>query len=690
MPTRATSLQNSTLTGLTREVGSKYDEIKLVADNIDAIEAVADAMAAGVDFEDIAAVTVNVAQLQAEMVTKASTAEVDALELVVAGKVDKVAGSSLMTDAEHTKLAAMDVNATANQTDAYLLDRGNHTGTQSADTLTDGIVKVAMTATERAKLTAIEAGANNYVHPSKHPVTILDGGTNYGKVLKTDGAGVVGFGDVSWAEIGGKPTAFVPSAHEHSMDEITLGTLPAARVVVSEGRQFITAEQAALLLDMEVKSNKGVANGYAPLDSNGKINPSFLNDLNLIEVFTPADLNSMLNLTSAQPGDIAYRLDTNNTYMLAALPVNTEANWKQLNAGLSVVSVNGLSGVVNLNTANIPEGGSNYYFTNERVDDRVAALLQAGTNVSLTYDDISGTLTISANDTSVNWSEIQSKPTTVGGYGITDVYTKTETQTALPKIGFDTTNVTPPSTGQMAWNQDEKTVDVGINGVVLQMGQELMTMVRNGSGSTITQGTVCMGIGTVGASGRIVVSKADMSSPANAVRVIGVATENIANGADGFVTYFGKVRTVDTSAWNEGDILYVSNAVPGGLTNVVPTSGVKQTIARVINKHATTGTLMVRVLPINELAYYPNDSKIDGLIRADRWLASQNIAAMVYTGSDLTKIQYNAATNVDYEVLAYTNGDLTSIQHYIGSVLKGTTTLTYSSGTLVSAVFTGV
>ena len=48
MPTRATSLQNSTLTGLTREVGSKYDKIKLVADNIDAIEAVADAMAAGV------------------------------------------------------------------------------------------------------------------------------------------------------------------------------------------------------------------------------------------------------------------------------------------------------------------------------------------------------------------------------------------------------------------------------------------------------------------------------------------------------------------------------------------------------------------------------------------------------------------------------------------------------------------
>jgi hypothetical protein len=251
------------------------------------------------------------------------------------------------------------------------------------------------------------------------------------------------------------------------MDEIPRGSITAARVIVSEGRQFITAEQATALLDMEVKSNKGIPLGYAPLDANGKINPSYINDLNLIEVFTPADLSSMLNLTSAQPGDIAYRVDTEDTYMLVALPVNVQANWKKLNSGAGVISVNGLTGAVSLSTANITEDVSARYFTNERVDDRVAALLQAGTNVSLSYDDISGTLTISANDTSVEWSEIQNKPTTIGEYGITDSYTKTEVQTVLPKIGLDITNTVPPSTGQMAWNQDEKTIDVGINGVTL-------------------------------------------------------------------------------------------------------------------------------------------------------------------------------------------------------------------------------
>ena len=87
-----------------------------------------------------------------------------------------------------------------------------------------------------------------------------------------------------------------------------------------------------------------------------------------------------------------------------------------------------------------------------------------------------------------------------------------------------------------------------------------------------------------------------------------------------------------------------------------------------------------------------DDSEIASvnLLRADKYLAAQNIANMSYTDGNLTKIQYNAATDVDYEVFAYGSGNLTSIQHYVGSVLKGTTTLSYTSGNLVSAIFVGV
>ena len=78
------------------------------------------------------------------------------------------------------------------------------------------------------------------------------------------------------------------------------------------------------------------------------------------------------------------------------------------------------------------------------------------------------------------------------------------------------------------------------------------------------------------------------------------------------------------------------------------------------------------------------------LLRADRYLALQNIANMLYTNGNLTKIQYKNATDVDYELLGYSGGNLSTIQHYVGSVLKGTTTLSYGAGNFVSAVFVAV
>ena len=48
------------------------------------------------------------------------------------------------------------------------------------------------------------------------------------------------------------------------------------------------------------------------------------------------------------------------------------------------------------NTDEITEGSNNLYFTDERVDDRVNALIVGGTNVTATYDDANNRLTISA------------------------------------------------------------------------------------------------------------------------------------------------------------------------------------------------------------------------------------------------------------------------------------------------------
>jgi len=56
-----------------------------------------------------------------------------------------------------------------------------------------------------------------------------------------------------------------------------------------------------------------------------------------------------------------------------------------------------LGASITLDTGDFAENG-NLFYTDERVDDRVSNLLTAGSNVSLSYDDAAGTLTISATE----------------------------------------------------------------------------------------------------------------------------------------------------------------------------------------------------------------------------------------------------------------------------------------------------
>ena len=62
-------------------------------------------------------------------------------------------------------------------------------------------------------------------------------------------------------------------------------------------------------------------------------------------------------------------------------------------------SATSLGGSVLANTDALSEGSSNLYFTNERVDDRVNALIQEGTGITTTYDDASNTLTVATSIT---------------------------------------------------------------------------------------------------------------------------------------------------------------------------------------------------------------------------------------------------------------------------------------------------
>jgi hypothetical protein len=129
-------------------------------------------------------------------------------------------------------------------------------------------------------------------------------------------------------------------------------------------------------------------------------------------------------------------------------------------------------------------------------------------------------------------------------------------------------------------------------------------VVRNETGIEIPNGTAVYANGVTAGSGRITVAPYVADGSVREVRFLGIATENISTGVNGFVTYFGYIRGLDTrgttassiavgdETWAVGDILYVHPTVAGKLTKVKPQHEV--TVAIVITRHQSAGVIFVR------------------------------------------------------------------------------------------------
>lgn len=73
-------------------------------------------------------------------------------------------GNITVTANDALDTITVSTTATVNATDAALRDRSTHTGTQSADTITDGTTNKAYTATEKTKLAGVTSGATAYTN----------------------------------------------------------------------------------------------------------------------------------------------------------------------------------------------------------------------------------------------------------------------------------------------------------------------------------------------------------------------------------------------------------------------------------------------------------------------------------------------------------------------------------------------
>lgn len=86
----------------------------------------------------------------------------------------------------------------------------------------------------------------------------------------------------------------------------------------------------------ELASNKGIPNGYASLDANGKVLTTQVPPLAITEVFVVADEAARLALT-AQEGDVAIQTDTSTTYIKNSGTSGTNADWNVIEAPVTEV-----------------------------------------------------------------------------------------------------------------------------------------------------------------------------------------------------------------------------------------------------------------------------------------------------------------------------------------------------------------
>jgi hypothetical protein len=162
------------------------------------------------------------------------------------------------------------------------------------------------------------------------------------------------------------------------------------------------------------------------------------------------------------------------------------------------------------------------------------------------------------------------------------------------KLDTTPTN-TPTDQGTFYWDEDDNTVDIILNGYIMKVGEDLFYPVKNQTGSSIAKGTNVGFAGTLGNSGRLLITPylADGANPTS--RYMGVTAETIGPGEDGKVLWFGRIRGINTNAYNEGDILYASTTVAGAFQTTLPVAPNNVVeVCAVVTKSVNQGVIFVR------------------------------------------------------------------------------------------------
>ena len=222
------------------------------------------------------------------------------------------------------------------------------------------------------------SGKSIYITPDGYGLqTNVSGGNVEIETAAVSGTGVRGKVKINARELDmtsakitnvADPTANQDAATKKYVDD-EIGAIDVSGVVedaivdgVTNKAPSQNAVYDALALKLD-QTTKGAANGVAELDGSGKVPSSQLPAIAVTDTFVVASEAAMLALT-AEKGDVAVRTDLSKSFILSGSDASVLADWTELLTPTdAVLSVNGQTGSVSLDTDDISEGATNKYFS---------------------------------------------------------------------------------------------------------------------------------------------------------------------------------------------------------------------------------------------------------------------------------------------------------------------------------------
>jgi hypothetical protein len=202
------------------------------------------------------------------------------------------------------------------------------------------------------------------------------------------------------------------------------------------------------------------------------------------------------------------------------------------------------------------------------------------------------------------------------------IYTNTGNRVSLPLVSIGELNdveISAPSNGQVLeynatsgqWenvspsalggDMTQAVYDYDGDGVV-DSSEKLEFIGKNSTGVTIGKTKVVYISGATGQKPNITL--ADASLEISSSKTIGITRTSIANNADGYVITHGTIHDINSSAFADGDALWLSETA-GEITNVVPSEPAHAVfIGFVAHAHPTAGRIILHIqngYELNEL-----------------------------------------------------------------------------------------